>query len=411
MEFKQRHLTKLLKEPITNGETIPADDIGSEGNYYLVQISDLYNSNIELNTEYLSKCQVRTSSKKLSKEDILINRVSIKPSGVGKAVLVNDLPDSMPTILESNMFRLRFNNDAILPKYFAYYANSWLYKKQILRFAKTTNQASISQEDLKDIVILLPDLYYQEYTLRLLAHWDKSIELQEKLIEKKEILLKQVTKDLIFGQIRIDSGKTKFIETKYGNYAADWDFVKVKTIAKEINSVNGDNEYTVFSCTKYDGLVPSLEYFGRQIYSDDTSNYKIVKRNQFAYATNHIEEGSIGYQNLMDFGLVSPMYTVFATSDDVNDIYLYRVLKTERYRHIFEINTSGTVNRRGSLRWSEFSKIKVPLPPIEEQSQIVEILKTFENELDLQKQKLELLKLQKEGLMQVLLTGKVRVKA
>ena len=70
----------------------------------------------------------------------------------------------------------------------------------------------------------------------------------------------------------------------------------------------------MLSCTKYDGLVPSLEYFGKQIYSNDLSTYKIVPLNHFVYATNHIEEGSIGYQSNYGNGLISPMYKVFSTN-------------------------------------------------------------------------------------------------
>jgi len=126
--------------------------------------------------------------------------------------------------------------------------------------------------------------------------------------------------------------------------------------------------------------------------------------------SNHIEEGSIGYQNLYDAALISPMYTVFqADGKQVCDSFLYRVLKTEKYRQIFAINTNGSVNRRGSLRWNEFSKIEVPLPSLAEKQKIAATLDTFDQELNLLQQKLAALHQQKQGLMQQLLTGKVRM--
>ena len=82
----------------------------------------------------------------------------------------------------------------------------------------------------------------------------------------------------------------------------------------------------------------------------------------------------------------------------------------ETYRQIFERNTSASVDRRGSLRWNEFSHIKIPLPSLEEQKAIAEVLGTCDQELALLNRKLELLKKQKQGLMQQLLTGKIRVK-
>jgi type I restriction enzyme S subunit len=157
-------------------------------------------------------------------------------------------------------------------------------------------------------------------------------------------------------------------------------------------------------------LVDSLTYFGRQIFSEDTSTYKVVKREQFAYATNHIEEGSIGYQNLHERALISPMYTVFETNEKVDDGFLYKLLKTEFYRHIFEVNTSASIDRRGSLRWNVFSQIKIPLPTLNEQKAISEVIDTCDQEILLTKRKLEALQQQKKGLIQKLLTGQIRVK-
>jgi type I restriction enzyme, S subunit len=159
-----------------------------------------------------------------------------------------------------------------------------------------------------------------------------------------------------------------------------------------------------------EGLVDSLTYFNKQVFSLDTSTYKVVTRGQFAYATNHIEEGSIGYQDVYDKGLVSPMYTVFETNKDMDDSYLYKVFKSVVYLHIFRANTSSSVDRRGSLRWKEFAKLPIPLPPIEEQKQIAAILTTARQEIDLLKKQAEAYRRQKRGLMQRLLTGEWRVR-
>ena len=116
-----------------------------------------------------------------------------------------------------------------------------------------------------------------------------------------------------------------------------------------------------------------MSYFGKRVFSADTSGYKVVRRGQFAYATNHIEEGSIGLLEDADAGLVSPMYTVFeAEPNRVHARFLFALFKTEFYRHIFEINTNASVNRRGSLRWSQFKTIRVALPTIEELASLIE---------------------------------------
>ena len=50
----------------------------------------------------------------------------------------------------------------------------------------------------------------------------------------------------------------------------------------------------VYSVTKHSGFVPSLEYFKKQVFSRDTKGYREVQRGEVAYATIHLDEGSIG---------------------------------------------------------------------------------------------------------------------
>jgi type I restriction enzyme S subunit len=127
------------------------------------------------------------------------------------------------------------------------------------------------------------------------------------------------------------------------------------------------------------------------------------------YPSNHIEEGSIGLLLSHDIGIVSPIYTVFRCNDSIIPEYLYAVFKTDTFRHIFAISTNASVDRRGSLRWREFSLIRVPLPSIKEQQAIVEVLNVADNEIVQLERKLKALEKQKRGLMQKLLTGEVRV--
>lgn len=189
----------------------------------------------------------------------------------------------------------------------------------------------------------------------------------------------------------------------------DWKKKRVEAIAHEVSVRNKENEeLPVLSCTKYEGLVDSLKYFGRKIYSDNIENYKVVPRNSFAYATNHIEEGSIGYQDAYERALISPIYTVFETNSEIFDKYLYYLFKTELYRHIFEINTSASVDRRGSLRWTEFSQIYVPVPPLAEQKKIAEILSTWDRAIETLEKLIESKTRLKKGLMQKLLCGRTR---
>jgi type I restriction enzyme, S subunit len=281
------------------------------------------------------------------------------------------------------------------------------------KFSDKTGVPGVNRNDLHKITMICPPLDVQKRIVVCLRAWDLAIEKTKQLISAKEERNGKLLANLLFGGMRLDKRTTNGqLRSKWFSVPADWRAVKIGSIAREVNRRNrSGDEIPVLSCTKHKGLVDSLEYFDRQIFSKDTSPYKVVEYGEFAYATNHIEEGSIGYQGLYPKGLVSPMYTVFkADQKQMHDGYLYKLLKTETFRHIFEINTSASVDRRGSLRWKEFSALPVPLPGLAEQTEIAEAIGFAEKEVALLQNQLALLKLQKRGLMQKLLTGEWRVK-
>jgi type I restriction enzyme S subunit len=142
------------------------------------------------------------------------------------------------------------------------------------------------------------------------------------------------------------------------------------------------------------------------VFSRNLSDYKRLESGDFAYATNHIEEGSIGLlRDGQPPGLVSPMYTVFRPSARVNPEFLFALLKTESYRRVFETRMSASINRRGSLRWKEFSRIRIGLPTTEEQNCIAVTLRLVDTEIDQLAQLQKLIESQKSALLSKLLSG------
>jgi restriction endonuclease S subunit len=298
-------------------------------------------------------------------------------------------------------------------EYVHQYLRSPCGKERLLHSTIGSAQQVINIADLKKVSITLPPLPEQQKIAAILSTWDRAIELTEKLIAAKQKRKQALMQQLLTGKVRFKRfvKSTETFSTRYGNYPKDWKCVRLEKVATEVSERNADGtDHQVLSCTKYHGLVDSLTYFGKKIFSDDLSTYKLVRRNHFAYATNHIEEGSIGYQNVCDVAVISPMYTVFKTKDGVDDGFLYKLLKSDLYVHIYQINTSASVDRRGSLRWDAFSHIRIALPAIDEQRAIAAVLDRQQQEIDVQKRKYGMLKQQKKGLMQQLLTGRIRVK-
>lgn len=185
----------------------------------------------------------------------------------------------------------------------------------------------------------------------------------------------------------------------------DWEVRSLSDFAKESSIRFSKNKQgPILSVTKYRGFVKSLDYFKKQIFSKDVAKYKMVEKGDFAYATIHLEEGSLGLLREFELGYISPMYTVFRIDSSVNPDYLYYLLKTDSYLQKYAAMGEGTVNRRKSISFESFSKLKIPLPILKEQQKIASILSNLDLLIQQTQKEIEQTQVLKKGLMQNLLT-------
>lgn len=361
------------------------------------------------------------SAKDLKKHVIDSAELGLTDAGKGEA---NTAPVGAVLILVRGMTLLKdvpigyvakpvaFNQDIkaliakghVDPKFLAYLLVS--LKRPLMSLVNTANHGTgrLDTSLLKAFPVILPPIEEQRRIAKRLDAWDRAIETVEALIAnaraQKQALMQQL----------LPQGTTP-PKKRLPGFSGEWRTLRIGDVAKEISERAGEEAgYPVLSCSKYDGMVESLTYFKKKVYSDDTSNYKVMRRGTFGFPSNHIEEGSIGYQDLFDAGIVSPIYCVFATDEQVEDGFLYKLLKTDRYRQIFAAATNASVDRRGSLRWKEFSRIPLPLPPLEEQRAINEAVNAVADVERGYESQLTALRQEKAALMQQLLTGKRRVK-
>ena len=364
----------------------------------VIKMGNLDRATIKIDKiQYLPENETYNQEDVLVKGDLLFNTRNTLEL-VGKvAIWNNELPFA---VYNSNLMRMKFDSSLVESTWFMNRAfNSYYGLRQLRGIATgTTSVAAIYGRDLESIKFLLPPLPEQKAIARVLSTADAAIHSSEKLIAQKELRKKWLMQQLLTGKKRLEG------------FSGEWTEMHIRDVAKEVSIRNkSDKQLTVLSCTKYDGLVPSLEYFGRKIFADDVSTYKIVPKHHFAYATNHIEEGSIGYQEIYNEALISPMYTVFKTDKTINDTFFYKLLKSHPLVYQYQNRMEGSIDRRGGLRWDAFSIIKIHLPSPEEQTAIAQVLQAADKEISLLKAKAEKLREQKKGLMQVLLTGKKRL--
>ena len=160
---------------------------------------------------------------------------------------------------------------------------------------------------------------------------------------------------------------------------SEWKRVKLKELIKEVNERNKwEKVKRVLSVTNSRGFVSQEEYFEGTVHSANISNYKIVRKNQFAYNPSRVNVGSIDILKDYEEGALSPMYIVFEvdTTKLLPDYFKY-YFQTNRFFENVKNNTQGSV--RNSLSFKALSDFDYLLPPIEEQEKIAEILKTMDS--------------------------------
>lgn len=371
---------------IISGESPSLYDLRTTGTYPYVKVEDMNNC---------TKYQIESREYSNSQRNIVPKGSIIFPKR-GAAILNNKVRIACQDILmDSNMMAITPKTQGVDSE-FLYYT---IIKEQLYKIADTSTIPQINNKHILPYRFCFPPIEQQKKICSILQFWDTAIEKQSELIEKLKLRKRALMQQLLTGKKRLPG------------FSGEWKHVPIKSFANELSNRNiGGINYIVLSCTKYDGLVPSLKYFGKQIYSNDLSSYKIIPQGHFAYATNHIEEGSIGYQSNYENGLISPMYTVFSTDNKMVDYtFLFAVLKSHHLIYLYQSMMEGSINRRGGLRWDSFSKIKIDLPPLREQKAISAFLKDADKEIELAKEKLASLQSQKRGLMQQLLTGKKRI--
>jgi type I restriction enzyme S subunit len=275
-----------------------------------------------------------------------------------------------------------------------------LGEMRLNRFSESSAQPGLSVSKVLKLPLPVPPTETEQRAIATaLSDVDALLGGLDRLIAKKRDLKQAAMQQLLTGQTRLPG------------FHSEWEVKRIADVATPSSEKNTAGErLTVLACSKHLGFMDSLAFFKNQVFSADLSTYKLIRRNEIGYPANHVEEGSIGLQDLYDTALVSPIYVVFRVTEDVSSFFLHRLLKLDSYRQRFKTATTSSVDRRGSLRWPAFCEITVRLPPTKaEQTAIATILSDMEREVAVWQARRDKTHDLKEAMMQELLTGRTRL--
>lgn len=354
-------------------------------------INKVFKNNFKLGLVNATERDIKEYS--LQKGDVLFIRSSVKPEGVGlTTVICDDLEDTT-----YSGFIIRFRDNGCLDlEYKAHCFFEEGFRRRLLNKSTISANTNINQRALNSLKISLPSLPEQKSIATCLSIWDKSIQNLTQLIEQKELRKKWLMQNLLTGKKRLPG------------FSGEWKEVRIGDVTKMFSRRNSNLiDARIYSVTNSQGFIYQSDQFEREVAGDDLRNYKIIKKNEFAYNPARINVGSIAYFE-DEAGIISSLYVCFKTNEKLKDDYLKYLLKTDKM--MFDIGRFGEGGVRVYLWYPLFSSIKIIIPEIEEQIAIAKVFQSSDKEIEILKKKRDFLKEQKKGMMQQLLTGKKRLK-
>ena len=239
---------------------------------------------------------------------------------------------------------------ACIPDYLHYIIANDRFINFAMSGAKGVKMPRGDKEQMKTYEIGLPSIEEQKKIAKLLSLLDERIATQNKIIEDLKIL------------------KSAIIERAYSNRS--YHPCRIGDVIEQISERNKDKSIDmVLSVSNKQGFINQSEQFeDRIIASEDTSNYKIVHKNDFAYNPARINVGSIARLTTIEMGIVSPMYICFRVRKGVVSEYLEHFFSTSYFFYEMQKRLEGSV--RQCLSFESICNIPIYIPSSEEQHTI-----------------------------------------
>ena len=337
-EWKEERLSEIAD--IYKGAGISKDQLSDNGEPCILY-GELYTKyKTETITEVISRTDIDNTKLVRSKaNDVIIPCSGETAEDIATARCV--IKDGILLGGDLNIIRLH-NYDGS----FVSYQLNGKRKYDIAKVAQGVSVVHLYGEHLKGVKTVNPCLAEQKKISRFLSLLDERIAVQNRLIED-------------FKKLRCAIVEKMFKQSKANGRLGDF--------IEQVSVRNKNGLYSnVLSVSNKQGFVKQSEQFeDRTVASEDTSNYKIVKRNNFAYNPARINVGSIARLTKFDVGIVSPMYVCFRTKASIIPEYMEAFFTSQQFFYEMMKRLEGSV--RLCLSYEGLCNIPVYIPDMNKQ--------------------------------------------
>lgn len=392
-------VTRIGEVCINNGEyglNAPATDYNENLPTYL-RITDIDDDGRFNKSDKKSVDSLLSENYHLNEGDIVFARTG---ATVGKTYLYDKTDGEL--VYAGFLIKFTPNKERILPYYLKSQTNTKEYTNWVSVTSQRSGQPGINAAEYCSYKFALPPLAEQQRIVSVLSLWDTAIAKQTQLIEKLTLRKKGLMQQLLTGKKRLKG------------FEGEWEYHRIKEHFELILDKNDGKGHTPMTISAKCGLISQKNKFDRIVAGNSLDKYTLLKKGDFAYNkgnSNLFEMGCI--YRLEECSAVVPfVYICFRASDNTCcEFYQHFFINHGLDKQLKKIITSGA-RGDGLLNVSDkdFMMLKIPYPQTAEQRAIASILDNADKEIEIQKQKLAAMQEQKKGLMQVLLTGKKRIK-
>ncbi len=405
-EWNVRNLGELVSR-LTNGisESQSSDDTG----FPVTRIETIAQGWVNHDkVGYVDANKSEYSDYRLEEEDVLFSHINSIPH-IGKTAQYEGEEELYHGM---NLLLIRFDEEEIEQEYGYIYLNSKLARDfWVSNCKQAVNQASLNQGEVESLPFIIPSRAEQRRIAEILSTVDEAIRQTDEIIETSKELKKGLMQDLLTKKPNsYDS------PTSYGEVPDNWEIQTIKNLSEKVT----DGSHNPPS--RVDDGVPILSSQnirnGRIDFSKDPS---YISEKDFEDMSRNIDlkeddvlltvVGTLGRSVRLEkdhrFAIQRSIGLIRPDKEKIDSEYLRYVTNSPDFQRQMDVRSKATA--QSGLYLEELRQIKIPIPPLDEQKDIAEKLSTVDEKILQEEEYREKLEDLKRGLMQDLLTGKVRV--
>jgi len=344
---------------------------------------------------------------RLVEGDILFSHIN-SLQHIGKTAIYEGIPETL--IHGMNLLLLRPAKDKVYPKFLLYLLR--LFRRRKIFWAmskKAVNQASINQTELGRLKVMLPPLTEQRGIVEVLSVVDLAIQKTDEIIAKTERLKRGLMQTLLTKGI----GHKEFKQTPIGKIPKTWRVMRLKEVAtvergKFAHRPRNDPRF-------YGGNIPFIQTgdiakaggiikeYSQTLNEEGLKISKLFKKGTIVISI----AGNIGDVGILGFDACFPDSVVGISVDNkINRLFLMYLLQNLKH----ELSGKAPRSTQKNINLQILESLKIPVPPLSEQEKIAKVLFAVDTKLQIENENKKRLERIKCGLMDLLLTGKIRVK-